>query len=76
MSWQELITTKILKGEEKKRYDENYDRIFKNRKPTGVRREEQHNGFKVRINYPQGEEQLKILDSKRTSNTKVAGGMF
>lgn len=78
---EELIRTRVLSGEEKKRYDENYVRIFGDKKPIGMKKAVfNKHGILIRYNYPLGEEKCKIIrptfSNRNGFDPKQMDGLF
>ena len=75
---EELIRTKLLTGESKERFDKNFEKIFGKHKPNWEKRVmKQRDGYKVFINFPQGEEKCKLVgDQGKSIDPKQMDGFF
>jgi hypothetical protein len=74
---QELIRSKILTGEAKRKFDETMDRIFPQKQKYSGKRIEQREGFTIIYNYPEKEKnKLMTCNDPRGFNPKVMDGMF
>ena len=73
---EEMIRTRILTGERKKRYDENFDKAFGKPKVTGEKKTYFNNdGILIKVNHGQGPEKFKIYTDIRADKSQT-DGMF